>query len=147
MDFMPYLSGISENAIQYMQESEYESRFHETDQGTITFRRYHGQFSRHHLWLTDFAYDHPARDLAEFIRNQLLQTEDPMDGIQAFLEDYQQVRPLSVFSWRLLYARLLFPIHFFFLMSWNVDSREDLIVIATQLYMICRNGSQYMNEG
>ncbi len=117
MDFMPYLSGISENAIQYMQESEYESRFHETDQGTITFRRYHGQFSRHHLWLTDFAYDHPARDLAEFIRNQLLQTEDPMDGIQAFLEDYQQVRPLSVFSWRLLYARLLFPIHFFDVME------------------------------
>ncbi|RYG74544.1 hypothetical protein EU245_02525 [Lentibacillus lipolyticus] len=113
MDFMPYLTGISENAIQYMQETEHETRFHETDQGTIAFQRYNKPFNGHFLWLTDLVYDHPARDLAEHIRRQLLQTEDPMDRIQTFLDDYQEVRPLSVFSWRLLYARLLFPIHFF----------------------------------
>ncbi|TMN23771.1 hypothetical protein FFL34_03390 [Lentibacillus cibarius] len=113
VDFLPYLVGISENAIQYMQESEHESRFHETDQGTIAFRRYYGQLNNRYLWMTDLVYDHPARDLAAYIRHQLLKTEDPMHDIRTFLDDYQHVKPLSVFSWRLLYARLLFPVHFF----------------------------------
>ncbi|GAA0428693.1 spore coat-associated protein CotNH [Lentibacillus halophilus] len=113
MDIIPYVSGISENAIQYMEESEHETRFHDVDQGTIAFRRWYGSFNRHYVWMTELVYDHPARDLAEYIRRQLLQTEDPMHHIRTFLDDYQQVRPLSVFSWRLLYARLLFPVHFF----------------------------------
>jgi len=33
--------------------------------------------------------------------------------IQTFLQDYERVSPLSSFSWRLLYARLTFPIHYF----------------------------------
>ncbi|TFJ92776.1 hypothetical protein E4U82_10250 [Lentibacillus salicampi] len=113
MDFLPYVIGISENAIQYMQESESEQRFHEADQGTIVFRRYHAQLENRVLWMNDLAYDHPTRDLAEYIRNKLLQEGDPMREIRAFLDDYQHVRPLSIFSWRLLYARLLYPIHVF----------------------------------
>lgn len=112
-DFLPYLVGISENAIQYMQESESDPRFHEADQGTIVFRRYHGQFDHRFLWMTDLAYDHPTRDIAEYIRYKLLEKDDPMDAIRTFLDDYQRVRPLSIFGWRLLYARLLYPIHLF----------------------------------
>ncbi|SFD94309.1 spore coat protein YutH [Lentibacillus persicus] len=113
MDSLPYITGLSENAIQYMQESESESRFHEADQGTIVFTRYHGQLNQHFLWMTDLAFDHPARDLAELIRYKLLEKEDPVDEICAFLDDYQKVVPLSIFGWRLLYARLLYPIHLY----------------------------------
>ncbi|QKY71666.1 hypothetical protein Len3610_09430 [Lentibacillus sp. CBA3610] len=113
MDSMPYVIGLSENAIQYMQESESDPRFHEADQGTIVFRRYFGQLDNRYLWMPDLAYDHPTRDLAEYIRYKLLESENPMDEIRSFLDEYQQVRPLSIFSWRLLYARLLYPIHLF----------------------------------
>src|SRR5699024_5568074 len=64
------------------------------------------------LWAVDLAYDHPARDLAEYIRSRLLNRETEKEMAQ-FLQDYQKRRPLSVFGWRLLYARLLFPVHIF----------------------------------
>lgn len=117
IDVLPYIVGLSENAIQYMQESEYESRFHEVDQGTISFRRYHGELVESTIWTTDLVYDHPIRDLAEYFRFKLLKREDPMSEIKEFLNEYKQVRTLSIFSWRLLYARLLFPIHLFDIME------------------------------
>src|SRR5699024_7041486 len=43
MNMLPYMIGMSENAIQYVQESEQDNRFHEHDQGTICFHRYTGQ--------------------------------------------------------------------------------------------------------
>src|SRR5699024_10014583 len=45
----------------------------------------------------------------QFLINQNRGSSD----ITSFLEDYQQVRPLSIFSWRQLYGRLIYPAHFF----------------------------------
>ncbi|GAA0588534.1 spore coat-associated protein CotNH [Virgibacillus siamensis] len=112
-DVLPYIIGISENAIQYMQESEGEKRFSEVDQGTIGLRRYSGKIMDGFVWTHELVYDHAARDLAEFIRYSLLQVNDPMKKIRDFLNEYQEERQLSVFSWRLIYARLIFPIHLF----------------------------------
>ncbi|MFP3360225.1 hypothetical protein R0K17_23205, partial [Planococcus sp. SIMBA_143] len=64
------------------------------------------------IWLDDFVFDHPVRDLAEYTRGMLL-SDAPSEEIVQFLHDYQSERPLSIFSWRLLYARLLYPVHFF----------------------------------
>lgn len=113
MDVLPYLIGVSENAIQYMQESENESRFHESDQGSISFRRYRGDLKKSVIWTTNLVYDHPTRDLAEYIRSKLLEQEDPKNVIWDFLNEYQGVRRLSIFSWRLLYARLIYPVNLF----------------------------------
>ncbi|WP_430784518.1 hypothetical protein VBD025_08665 [Virgibacillus flavescens] len=113
-DMFPYIIGICENAIQYLQETEYDYRFHETDQGTITNKRYTNQCNRDVIWHGNFIFDHPVRDIAEHIRYCILYQED--DGIKnagTFLQEYQESRSLSVFSWRLLYARLLYPVHFF----------------------------------
>jgi len=110
MDVFPYIVGISENAIQYVQETNQEQRFHETDQGTITFRRYRHQLEEPIIWTDQLSFDHPARDLAEAIRFMFLNQADD-EEINGFLQDYQAVRPLSIFSWRLIYARLIFPVH------------------------------------
>ncbi|ASK62865.1 hypothetical protein CFK37_12250 [Virgibacillus phasianinus] len=117
-DLFPYIIGISENAIQYLQEAEYDNRFHESDQGTITYKRYTNQCNRDVMWHGNFMFDHPVRDLAEHIRYCILyQGEQGKDNVVEFLQDYQKERSLSVFSWRLLYARLLYPVHFFDLME------------------------------
>ncbi|WP_085991474.1 hypothetical protein [Oceanobacillus senegalensis] len=116
MDLLPYLVGISENAIQYIRETETENRFHEVDQGSITFNRYKNQLIQPILWSEDLVYDHPTRDIAEYIRSFML-VEDDGNDISTFLQDYQYIRPLSIFSLRLIYARLLFPIHWFDLIN------------------------------
>lgn len=114
MDMLPYIIGLAENAIQYLQESEKEKRYHYGDQGVFAFRRYQDNLLGHVIWADDLVYDHPTRDIAEFIRYRLLsENESVMDDVRSFITDYQMDRPLSIFSWRLLYARLIFPIHFF----------------------------------
>lgn len=111
-DALPYIIGISENAIQYMQESEQENRYGQSDQGTISFQRYRDQLIQPVIWHTDLVYDHLTRDLAEFIRFNFLQNgKHSFDHIIQFLDDYQSIYPLSIFSWRLLYARLIYPVH------------------------------------
>ncbi|MCF3943262.1 hypothetical protein [Oceanobacillus alkalisoli] len=112
-DCLPYIIGMSENAIQYLRETEEnETRYTEVDQGTIAFLRFNNQVEREVIWPDELGFDHPARDIAEFIRNCFLSGQSD-SFIHAFIRDYQTIRPLSVFSWRLIYARLLFPIHFF----------------------------------
>ncbi len=111
MNFLPYIIGLSENAIQFLQESERERRILETDQGTITFNRYES-LNYPVIWTDQLMYDHPARDIAEYIRSTIL-NNDKAEKVISFLNDYQQVVPISVFGWRLVYARLLFPIHLF----------------------------------
>ncbi|MEN2768355.1 hypothetical protein [Ornithinibacillus xuwenensis] len=118
VDVFPYIIGISENAIQYMQESETDKRYHYGDQGVFCFRRYKNHVNESVIWTDDLVYDHPTRDLAEYIRWKLLEEDEyAMKEVVSFMTDYQAVRPLSIFSWRLLYARLIYPIHIFDLME------------------------------
>lgn len=114
MDILPYLIGISENAIQYIGESETDLRFNDVDQGAITFYRYKNNLQAPIIWFYDLAYDHPTRDIAEYIRyHYLLNSEGSSTDITSFMENYQQIRPLSIFSWRQLYGRLVYPTHLF----------------------------------
>lgn len=112
-----YFSGLAENAIQYIVDAEYDGQKGQFDGGTICYRR----FSRD-SWLMnglvklphDWVYDHSTRDVAEWIRDKVLtsnfahQTE-----VKTFLNDYNRATPLSAYGWRMIYGRLLFPLHFF----------------------------------
>lgn len=124
MDILPYLIGLSENAIQYIGESEQELRYHESDQGTISFRRYMNQLQQPLMWPMELVYDHPARDIAEFLRQLFLQPH-PDEAVFHFLQDYQKNRPVSIFFWRLVYARLLFPIHIYDCLEQNLSTVQD----------------------
>ncbi|ASN04877.1 protein kinase family protein [Virgibacillus necropolis] len=137
-DLFPYIIGISENAIQYLQETEFDNRFHESDKGTIAYKRYTNQCNRDVIWHGDFIYDHPVRDLAEHIRYCILyQNEKGVENVIEFLQDYQKERSLSIFSWRLLYARLLYPVHFFDLMEkgFTSTSYDSLLSSLTDLQL------------
>ncbi|WP_182201566.1 hypothetical protein [Paraliobacillus salinarum] len=110
IDTFPYMIGLTENAIQYLNESNQETRFTLFDQGCITFKRYTDQLDQPFIFSNQFIYDHPVRDIAEHIRPYFLK-EDGHKQVALFLEKYEQIAPLSIFSWRLLYARLILPIH------------------------------------
>jgi len=139
MDVFSYLIGISENAIQYIGESEMEVRFGDSDQPAITFVRYHEQLREPVIWPDDLLYDHPVRDIAEWMRTKFLENDynAPEDAAR-FLADYESVQPLSIFGWRLLYARLLYPAHFFDLLerlfeTEDEEKQEDIMGILNRL--------------
>ncbi|KMK77657.1 spore coat putative kinase YutH [Alkalihalobacillus pseudalcaliphilus] len=118
----PYYMGITENAIQYVVDANLDDRSSEYEVGTICHRRFHQQ-----TWLplsdrggivkcpSEFVFDHPCRDIAEWIRSkriELLQQRNS-ELLDPFLEGYGQHEQLTSYAWRLMYARLLFPVHYF----------------------------------
>ncbi|MFB1051167.1 hypothetical protein [Paraliobacillus sp. JSM ZJ581] len=112
VDTFPYIIGVTENAIQYLNESNLETRFTLSDQGCIAFKRYTNQLEQPFILSNQFIYDHPVRDVAEYIRPYFLKKDGHKEVVH-FLEKYEDIAPLSIFSWRLLYARLILPIHLF----------------------------------
>ncbi|KAB8131803.1 hypothetical protein F9U64_13150 [Gracilibacillus oryzae] len=113
-DIFPYIIGLSENALQYINMVEKEQNYHQYDQPVFAFGRLHKQLDEQFVWIHDLIYDHPVRDLAEYIRLFLLEKNGLNDEtLSQFLNDYTSRCPLSPFGWKLLYARLIFPIHIY----------------------------------
>ncbi|WP_340081907.1 hypothetical protein [Terribacillus sp. FSL K6-0262] len=111
LDTFYYVIGRTELAIQYLNETNDEFRFTESDQPTTVFMKYRSELADTYVLPHTIVYDHPARDLAEYTRNSFFNEE--MNEAAEFLRSYMQVRPLSVFGMRLLYARLIMPLHLF----------------------------------
>ncbi|NEU30076.1 spore coat protein YutH [bacterium LRH843] len=117
----PYFMGLTENAIQYVVDAMLDDPGRDKEKPTICHHRFTDR-----TWLvlsengdivkrpTEFVYDHPCRDLAEWIRDRHL-GEDVFswEDVHYFLSEYEQYEPLTTYSWRLLFARLLFPLHYF----------------------------------
>lgn len=117
VEAFPYYIGLTENAIQYLVDTEMDETPSAIDSATICHHRFteiswdKESFTK---LPTEWVFDHYTRDLAEFVRDQYASGERGQNGqISHFLKEYERISPLSNFSWRLLYARLLFPLHFF----------------------------------
>lgn len=116
VESFPYYLGMTENAIQFLVDTEIDDEPKMFDGATITYERFTPEVwsSRYVMKLpTEWVYDHPSRDLSEYIRHYFLQEESNVGTMQKFLTQYEKISPLSTFAWRLLYARLLFPIHYY----------------------------------
>ncbi|WP_050616268.1 spore coat putative kinase YutH [Bacillus testis] len=116
VESFPYYLALGENAIQYLVDSELDDEPSPWDAGTICHDRFYTDtWSGDYLVKNpfDWVFDHHSRDLGEWVRenfHRYPQTYQP--SMVQFLQEYQQGLPLSGFSWRLLYARLLFPVHY-----------------------------------
>ncbi|CAM3780000.1 spore coat putative kinase YutH [Mesobacillus zeae] len=135
LDSFPYYMGIAENSIQYLVDTELDLLPQESDSGAVC----HERFTRS-AWGTryliknpfDWVFDHPGRDLAEWVREHYfrnIQTSHP--EIRVFMSEYRTAGKLTPFSWRLLYARLMFPLHYFecienYYMAVSEQARNEL---------------------
>ncbi|MDQ0229728.1 spore coat putative kinase YutH [Metabacillus malikii] len=116
VESFPYYLGLAENAIQYLVDTELDDDPQPIDSGTICHQRFH-----QHTWFpdinvklpTDWVFDHCGRDIAEYMRHLFFEKQDFRTECFHFLEDYDRTTPLSRFSYRLIYSRLLFPLHYF----------------------------------
>jgi spore coat protein YutH len=117
MDSFPYYEGLAENAIQYVVDTDIDSRIGFRS-STITHQRF-----KQNTWIKSndqsdyvklpihFVHDDPMRDVAEWIRNTI-QMSGSQEEIEQFLKDYNETRELSADDIRKLYGRLLFPISY-----------------------------------
>ncbi|MFC4404834.1 hypothetical protein [Gracilibacillus xinjiangensis] len=113
-DNFPYIIGLSENAVQYLNMVEKDQNFNQYDQPVFAFGRLNDQLNHNFIWIHDLIYDHGTRDLAEYIRPHMLDKDGLKDPLlHQFLNEYLSKCPLSPFGWKLLYARLIFPIHLY----------------------------------
>lgn len=117
IESFPYYLGLAENGIQYLVDTELDDEPKPIDSATICHQRFHSATWENQVFLklpTEWVFDHSSRDVAEYIRNEFLhQPEQLRETGYSFIEDYDRTTPLSSFSWRLIFSRLLFPLHYF----------------------------------
>lgn len=116
LESFPYYRGIAENAIQYIVDTELDDEPSMIDSGTVCHERFTST-AWGNLFLVknpfDWVFDHCSRDIAEWTREKYfhnIKTYEP--ELKKFLSDYQSITPLSSFSWRLYFSRVLFPLHY-----------------------------------
>ncbi len=116
VDSFPYFLALGENAIQYLVDSEIDDQPSAIDAGTINHERFYTD-----TWTGDFllknpfdwVFDHHSRDISEWMREHYRRYPHTYHPYTVqFMREYQVYNNLSSFSWRLLYARLLFPVHY-----------------------------------
>jgi spore coat protein YutH len=117
LESFPYFMGLAENAIQYAKDTELDEKPHYHDRATICHERFYEGLWEGEQEIRnpfDWVYDHHSRDIAEWIRHQYFKSGGAIrPELQAFIRDYESVSPVSPFAWRLVYARLMFPLHYF----------------------------------
>ncbi|MED1606326.1 spore coat protein YutH [Cytobacillus kochii] len=117
LESFPYYMGMAENAIQYIVDTEFDDEPMMTDTGTVCHERFSNRTWGEQYYVKnpfDWVFDHATRDLAEWTREKYfknIKTYQP--DVRKFVEEYESISPLSSFSWRLYYARMMFPLHYF----------------------------------
>jgi len=129
IESFPYYLGMTENAIQYVVDTELDDTPQVIDAATICHQKMteRRQKEIHFAKVPiEWIYDHPSRDLAEWVRDEYLENPDNYQKkILSFFYGYEKKSPLSTFAWRLLFARLLFPVHYFETIEGYYLARSD----------------------
>ncbi|HEY4552114.1 MAG TPA: spore coat protein YutH [Bacillaceae bacterium] len=124
-----YFLGLWENAMQYVKDTELDQEPAYSDGGTIAHERFSDRTWNPPYRIKnpiDWVFDHRSRDMAEWIRNCYHRSPASVNSeIAAFAQGYQSVSPISAYTWRMIYARLLFPLHF-------IECAEDYFSAQSQ---------------
>ncbi|WP_064092864.1 spore coat putative kinase YutH [Rossellomorea aquimaris] len=149
LESYPYYTALSENAIQYLVDTELDDDPKAEDAGTISHERF-----LQSTWGTEvcihfpfhWVFDHSSRDIAEWVREKYFkrsQTFHP--DLQEFIKEYESISPLSPFGWRLMYSRLLFPLHYFECIEeyYISDSEQKKKSVEDKLERYLKNSKHY----
>ncbi|WP_053367590.1 spore coat putative kinase YutH [Bacillus sp. FJAT-27245] len=149
IESFPYFVGLAENAIQYLVDTELDEEAEIVDGGTVCHERFsEGTWGRQYIFKNpiDWVFDHRSRDLAEWARSRFFHNSRTCGPeITQFFSDYRSIAPLSKFSWRLLYARLLFPLHYLETIETYYSSNRESIqkALEDRLVAILKQTSDY----
>lgn len=109
-EYLGYYIGLAENAISYAKNTTQESKKSQYDTLTIAHKRIKANDTAFEIYNPiSLIIDYQARDLGEYIKSKFFDGADIWSEIDEYFKNYD----MSIYSKRLLYARLLFPSHFF----------------------------------
>ncbi|KAB2334742.1 spore coat protein YutH [Cytobacillus depressus] len=149
LESFPYYRGIAENAIQYIVDTEVDDHPGITDSGTICHIRFSADTWINSYYMKnpfDWIFDHSSRDLAEWTREKYyrnIKTYEP--ELRQFIRDYQSIVPLTSFSWRLYFARILFPLHYFYCIEtyYGSSSEQEKQVLEERLQKLLQQSADH----
>lgn len=149
IESFPYYLGLTENAIQYLVDAEIDETPGPMDNGTVCHERFSNPTWGKEFFLKnpmDWVFDHRSRDLAEWTRGVYFESKQAHHPhIRKFYLDYLALAPLSAFGWRLLYSRLLFPLHYFECVEeyYISQSEKDKKSQEERLYKLLQGSTDY----
>ncbi|WP_163183744.1 MULTISPECIES: spore coat putative kinase YutH [Neobacillus] len=149
IESFPYYMALTENAIQYLVDTEIDDQPGVLDGGTVCHERFtqttwNGDFLIKKPF--DWVFDHRSRDLAEWTRERYFRNMQTYDvELKQFFEEYQTVVTLTSFSWRLLFARLIFPLHYFECIEnyYTTRSEQEKKLLEEHLSKMLRQSTEY----
>ena len=149
IESFPYYLGLTENAIQYLVDTEIDDEPTDADGGTVCHERFSYRSWGSDYYIKnpfDWVFDHRSRDLAEWTRERYFhnsQTYAP--DLRRFFDEYQSIAPLSSFSWKLLYSRILFPLHYFECVEryYMTPSEQEKRQLEEQLNKMLKQSREY----
>lgn len=127
---MSYYLGLAENAIAYASETVNTEKISSNDRITICHRRvYYPNYELNYYNPLAYVIDLEVRDIAEYIKSYYFNNED-YNEIYQYLDN----KILSVYSCRMLFARLLYPSYYFdqYDKIMNSDDDEEKIIAIVE---------------
>lgn len=117
-----YYIGLSETAIQYVNIINSRYKISENDKITLSHKRiYYPNFGINYLNPLSFIFDLEVRDIAEYLKSTFFAGDDALLELDTYLKSTK----LTIFSYNMLYARLLYPTYYLDMYEKIVNSNED----------------------
>lgn len=149
LESFPYYMGLAENAIGYLVDTELDDTPGSIDHGTVCHDRFTSTTWGEKMIMKnpfEWILDHGSRDVAEWTRERyFLNTQTYQPDLRTFFYDYQSINKFSSFSWRLLYARMLFPLHYFECIEeyYITQSEQRKNLLEEQLFKVLQQSGEY----
>lgn len=126
-----YYVGLVENAISYVNNTNFKYAKIMAGRLVLSHRRVsYPNYKLNYLNPLSFIFDLEVRDVAEYLKDMFF--KEDFEEVLAELSSYLKVRPLNVYEYEMLFARLLYPSYYFDVYE-NVmnkeENEEDLIKI------------------
>lgn len=127
LDTFSYYVGLGENAISYMNVITNKYSLSSFDRISLSHKRIsYPNYKLNFLNPLNFIIDLDVRDFAEYIKSAFFASGDAL----SILKELLRIKKFSIYSYHLLYARLLYPTYYFDIYEkiMNNDEKEDALI-------------------
>lgn len=122
LDSFSYYLGLGENAISYLNATTAKYQPTIKDRVCLSHRRInYPNYKLNFLNPCSFIFDLEVRDIASYLKSAFFAGEDAL----SYLKEVLRLESFSVYSYQLLYARLLYPSYYFDLYEKIMNDKEE----------------------
>ncbi len=125
VESLSYYLGLAENAISYVNEINAEGHNQIEEKVVLAHRRiFYPNYKLNYLNPLSFIFDLEVRDIAEYLKAMFFSndSEETFDELALYL----RVNKLSPYSYKMLYARLLYPSYYFDIYEEVMNNEKDV---------------------